>query len=168
MRNTFMLSALLALACSGGASPPERPGRDGAEPGAADVVIHEGLEYRATTAVMESFPVQLATTVTVTNRGAETVSLILPDGCAVLLRAYRDGAATTPAYDAGGNTICTAALQEFTIQPNATQQLQGRSDAREILGDSLPDGSYQLRALVRPNGGQVEVPAGRVELAVPR
>ena len=161
MRIIMLLTILVGLGCGREATPPHAPAG-----GAA--VVRDGLEYRAETAVMESFPVQLATTVTITNRGASLVRLTLPDGCAVLLRAYRSADARAPAYDALHNVVCTLALQEVTIPPGERQQLAARSDAREILGDSLPDGTYHLRALVRPNGGEVEVPAGTVPLAVPR
>lgn len=157
----LLLAVLIAAGCARETTTPDGPGG-----GAA--VVHDDVEYRAETAVMESFPVQLATTVTLTNRGTTPVTLTLPDGCAVLLRAYRSENATTPAYDAQRNVACTLALQEVTLPPGDREQFSTRSDAREILGDSLPDGTYHLRALVRPNGGVVEVPAGVVQLAVPR
>lgn len=160
MRRLLLLSILLA-GCAREATPPAADGPDAA-------LLHGGLEYTADTRVMESFPVQLATTVTIANRGSAPVTLTLPDGCAVLLRAFRSATGTVPAYDALHNVVCTLALQEVTIPPGGREQFSTRSDAREILGDSLSDGTYWLRALVRPNGGEVEVPAGEVQLAVPR
>ena len=42
------------------------------------------------------------------------------------------------------------------------------TDAAIILGNNLPNGTYWLTAVLRPYGSAIEVPAGRVDLAVQR
>jgi hypothetical protein len=158
----MMLAGLLLVPACAGTEPPD-PVED-----VRQSVSRDGIEYRAETQVLESFPVQLRTSVTVTNRSGSTVMLELPDGCAVLLRAYRDPAGGRPAWDQGQVAVCTMAIQEIRVAAGERRSFEGRSDAREILGDSLPDGSYRLTAVVRPKGTTVEIPAGQVQLGVPR
>lgn len=161
LRSEIAACVLLLGGCAGSEPPP---GTDRASSPATQA----GVEYRADTQVLESFPVQLRATVTLLNRTGETVMLELPDGCPVLLRAYREGVGSKPAWDQGNVLVCTLAIQEVRLAPGESRTFQGRSDAREILGDSLPDGSYRLTAVVRPNGSTVELPAGSAQLAVPR
>lgn len=159
-------SALLALAaaCTGGPAPGN-PADDAASDVAQPAVrTPNGLEYHADTRILESYPVQLHTTVSITNTTTAPVSITMPDGCTVLLRAYRSATATTPAFDQLKVAICTMALMEATLAPGETSRFEGRTDAGEILGDSLPNGKYWLRAVVRPDGGLVEVGVGEVEL----
>jgi hypothetical protein len=143
------------------AAPDTGAGADGS-------VVVDGVRYSAATAVLESFPVQLHTTVDIENTGAAAAHLQFPSGCVVLLRAYRAAADPSPAWDQGRTVMCTMAIQLLELEPGASRQYGTRTDAREILGDSLPAGAYHLRAYVAVNGGVVEVPAGSVELAVPR
>src|SRR5690606_18542008 len=124
------------------------------------------LRYSASTAIMESFPVQLATTVTVENIGSKPAVLEFSDGCPVLLRAYdspeREGA---PAWDQANLTVCTLAIQTITIEPRESREFKVRTDAREILGDSLPNGRYYLTAVLRKTGWPLELDAGEADLA---
>lgn len=161
MRPAFLLLAVAVLGCS--RDPTEAPayGRDPA-------VRSEGVTYRAETQVLESFPVQLRTLVTITNATTGPVTLTMPDGCIVLLRAYADANATRPVFDQATVRACTMALQDVRLAAGQSVLFEARSDAREVLGERLPDGRYWLRAVLRPNGRVVEVPAGVVELAVPR
>lgn len=158
---------LLALAIASGCSRPEHPAqpefplsRQGAP------VIEGDLQYHADTAIMESFPVQLAATVTAENIGSRPAALEFPDGCAVLLRAYRTPERTgTPAWDQERETFCTMAIQRFTINPGESRQFTVRTDARQILGDSLPNGRYFLTAVLRKAGWTLELHAGEADLA---
>lgn len=154
----------LVLAAFGCASDPT----EGPAYGRGAEVRVEGVTYRAETQVLESFPVQLRTVVTMTNTGTAPVTLTMPDGCIVLLRAYADAAATRPVFDQRTVLSCTMALVDVRIAAGQSVQFETRSDAREVLGDRLPDGRYHLRAVVRPDGREIEVPAGVVELAIPR
>ncbi len=126
-----------------------------------------GVVYQADTRIMESFPVQLRSIVTVENRTSDEVTITLPDGCAVLLRAYRTADRTgDPAWDESRAVACTMALQEIVLAPGAAKELTGSTiSAAHILGDSLPAGRYYLTAVVRPNGQLVEMEAGEADLA---
>lgn len=161
MTRALLPLLLVGLGCA--SDPTESPayGRDPA-------VRADDITYHAETQVMESFPVQLRTIVTITNTGNAPVTLTMPDGCIVLLRAYTSADATRPVFDQATVRACTMALQDVRIPAGQSVQFETRSDAREVLGNRLPDGLYYLRALLRPNGRQVEVPAGAVQLAVPR
>ncbi|HEU5208775.1 MAG TPA: BsuPI-related putative proteinase inhibitor [Longimicrobiales bacterium] len=155
----LVLSLLVGCTSSG---DPQEPAD------AALLVRADGVEYSADTAVMESFPVQLRTTVTATNRSSRTIDLTFPDGCVVLLRVYRDEARTELAWDQAEHVGCTMALVEWSLAPGASRQATVQTDAAAILGTTLPDGRYWLAAVLRPEGRSVEVPAGPVDLAVPR
>jgi hypothetical protein len=157
-----MWAVCVVLAACAGTEPP------GPAEETRQSVSRGGIEYRADTRVLESFPVQLRTSVVMTNRSGATVTLELPDGCPVLLRAYREAAGGRPVWDQGQVLVCTMAIQLVALAAGESRTFEGRSDAREILGDSLPDGSYRLVAVVRPNGTAVEIPADTVPLAVPR
>lgn len=150
---------LLVVACA--KNGPEAPG-------AAASVSDAGIEYRAETRVLESFPVQLRTTVTMTNASAAGMDIEMPGGCPALLRAYRAQDTVRAAFDQANVRVCTMQLLQFRLAAGESRTFEGSSDAAEILGDSLPDGRYRLRAVMRPNGRLVEVPAGEVSLAINR
>lgn len=158
---------LLLLALAAGCSRPEHPAQPEFPITRQGTPVTEGdLQYVAETAIMESFPVQLATSVTVANVGSRPAALEFPDGCPVLIRAYRTPDRTgTPAWDQAHETFCTMAIQHFTINPGESRKFTARTDARQILGDSLPNGRYFLTAMLRKTGWTLELPAGEVELA---
>ncbi len=163
-RATHLIAGCLTaiLACAG-SSDPQEP----ADP-AAMSVVRSGIQYTADTQVMESFPVQIATIVTVTNTGNRRVGLTFPDGCVVLLRAYHDAARSRLAWDQGDHVGCTMALVSVDLPPAGRKDVTARTNAADILRDELPDGEYWLEAVLRPDGRVVAIPAGSVELAVPR
>lgn len=159
---TIALAAGAQAACTG-AREPVQP-----DP-ASEVRVFESVEYRAETQVMESFPVQLRTRATVTNRAGRTAEVVFPDGCVVLLRAYRSPERSgPPAWDQAGAVGCTMALVEVALAPGEAREFSTGASARDILGDSLPDARYYFTAVLRPGGTEVEVAAGDAELAVPR
>src|SRR5688500_2974948 len=102
MKRSLFAAAALALAvaaCATGVDPEGPP--------ASAAVLQGDVEYRATTAILESFPVQLHTSVEMRNRSASRVELQLGSGCPVLLRVYKDEARTVLAWDQGRNLACT-------------------------------------------------------------
>lgn len=163
MKTTRLLSLLLpgVIACSsGGDSVTDAP---------STVHVVGDVEYSAETAIMESFPVQLATTVTLRNTSNADLELLFGDSCVVRLRAYGNAERSgEPAWDQSRSMGCVAMIFEDTIPAGDTVQYRARSDGYEILGDSLPDGRYWLSAVLDPAGERVEVPAGVVDLGVPR
>lgn len=159
-RSWLAALAVLAAACA----TPESPLDPQTSPQPARLV--DGVAYRADTAILESFPVVLRTEVTVRNETAAPVSIQLADGCTVLLRAYRtETRAGAPAWDQLRSAICTMQLVGIDLAPGEEEKLGVMVNAREILGDSLPNGTYYLTAVVRPVGGTVEIAAGRADLA---
>jgi hypothetical protein len=129
-----------------------------------------GFEIAADVAVMESFPVQLAGSMTFTNREAEERTL-QTDVCWPLLRAYLPGDETTPVWDQLEEGAC-AMLQPRTdvVQPDASIRFETPiASAADILDDDLPDGTYRITVYFQVMGeGEIEREAGEVELAVPR
>lgn len=125
-----------------------------------------GVEYSADTRVMESFPVQLATEVTMTNRSNAAVRVTFPDGCVVTLRAY-DG--DREVWDQRILILCAQAQVPVDLAPGASTTFTTHTDAAQILSSGgLPDGRYRLVAVLRPDGQEVRLDAGTVDLAIPR
>lgn len=161
--------ALVAIvACSSSNAPTS----DGEPPGNGSrqrsAVIQDSIEYRADVAVMESFPVQLAGRVTITNRSEETRTVTFPDGCVALLRAYRPGEGDA-VWDQAEDLACTMALVPVELAPGATQEVSTpTASGFDILGDDLPDGEYRIAIYLRPDGGLIEIDAGTTDLAIPR
>lgn len=131
----------------------------------ASLRVVQGVEYAAETRVMESFPVQLATEVTITNRTASPVTLTFPDGCVVTLRAYQG---ERQVWDQRTLILCTAAIVEVKLAPGASRSFDARTDAAQILNAGLPDGKYRIEAVLTPSGATVRLDAGTVDLAIPR
>lgn len=159
-RPVVALTLLVAACSSGGDAVTDAP---------ADSRSVDGIVYSAQTAVAESFPVQLYVTATARNPAGNAARLTFPDGCIVTIRAYdNEGRSGDPVWDQSRGLMCTMAIEERTVPGGGALELRAASDARDVLGDSLPDGRYWLAAVLRPNGARVEVPAGSADLAVPR
>lgn len=161
LRSPTLLLVALVAASSGCGSRDDATRPDAA---GADVVTVGDIRYTASTVVLESYPVQLRTTVRARATGAPR-TLEIGGGCEVFLRAYHDDQLV---WDQQRAVFCTMQLQRLTVPADTDLVLGTSTDAAEILGDSLPDGSYRLEALVNRVGGGVPVPAGSVELSVPR
>jgi hypothetical protein len=164
MKNRYarLLSLLLLVplaACANGTGP------DGPSPTS---VVQGDVEYMAETLIMESFPVQLQTIVRMRNRRSSRVEVQLGSGCPVLLRVYRNEARTQLVWDQGSRIACTKEIQIVSLTSGETAERSTRTNAREILGDSLPDGRYYLSAYVQVVGARLTIPAGAADLAVPR
>ncbi len=158
--------AALAATCDDEAGTAPDSGNPSSPPAAGAPVVEDDVEYRADMAIMESFPVQLAVRVTITNQGSEEAELTFPDGCVALLRAYRDGERV---WDQSSDIACTMALVGMTLAPGESREVGAPNvSAYEILGESLPDGEYEIRAYLRPDGDEIEVTAGMAPLAIPR
>lgn len=161
------IAALLALAGGCADNGAERTGPQPGRP-LEGVAERGGLEYAATVQVMESFPVQLAGTVTITNTTDERQEVTFPDGCVVLLRAYRQEG-SEPVWDQASDIACTMALVDVALEAGESREFRSpTSSAADVLGDRLPDGSYRIAVYLRPEGEELEIFAGTVELAVPR
>jgi hypothetical protein len=94
------------------------------------------------------------------------VDLTFPDGCKVLTRVYRDEARRSLAYDMTQVMGCTMAIEEYRMAPAAVREFNAPTiSAATILGDSLPNGTYYISAVLRPNGKRIELEAGSAPLA---
>lgn len=153
------MSALLVVAACGGSGSPSD-----LDEGAA-TRVQDGIRYTAETRIMESFPVQIAVTVTLTNTSAGVVRTVFPDGCVVTLRAYRG---SEQVWDQRMLILCTDALVEVDLAPGESASYETATSAAAILGPNLPDGRYRLEAVLRPGGAPITLDAGEVDLAIPR
>ena len=157
-----LFTFLTVLSACSNSSEPNGPGlgNRGAR------LVQDNLEFQAETLIMESFPVQLRTVVHVTNATTAPADLTFPDGCKVLMRVYRDAARRSLAYDMTRVMGCTMAIEEFRIAPAAVREFDAPTiSAATILGDSLPNGTYYISAVLRPNGKRIELDAGSAQLA---
>jgi hypothetical protein len=155
-----VLLAATAAACANSVAPGESP--------SAGSVVQDGIEYSAETLVLESFPVQLSTTVRIRNRTGSRAQVRLGSGCPVLLRVYRNEARTALAWDQGRVLACTKEIQIVDLAAGDSAERTARTNARAILADSLPDGRYHVSAYVQVIGTPVLLAAGSADLAIPR
>ena len=153
---------LLAAACAN----PTRTAPDAAQRSNA----LRGIDFQPQVAVLESFPIQLAGSVQITNRRETAVALTFPSECVALLRVYeRQGTRNAPVWDQRGIPTCETESITLHLTPGGTASVRvPTATAYEILGDSLPDGSYRLTVYLQPNGNVIEAEAGLVDLAVRR
>jgi hypothetical protein len=157
-RYSHIARMLVVLAAAAGCAPNDTP--DGAEP--AEVYVADGIEYRARTALLGSYPVRLRTWVTVTNRSNEEVLLRFPDDCPVLLQVRaRTGEVR---WDQAGAEPCAGSPTERRLPPGDSVVFETLASAPAILGDSLPDDVYVLSAYLRPGNRGVLLQAGRANL----
>ena len=157
----------LAAGCASSTSP-DNGGRDGDQGPRTGTIVQNEIEYSGDVLVMESFPVQLVGEATITNRGSSTRTVVFPDGCVALLRAYRPGE-STPVWDQATEVACTMALVEVELRSGESREFKTPTvSAYEILDDGLPDGRYRIAIYLRPDSGVAEVEAGTVDLAIPR
>ena len=167
MHSFAWLFAAVIFACAGTPTNGTDPPTDGGP--RTDVVIRGNIEYRGDVMIMESFPVQLSGRVTITNLGTDTETVVFPDGCVALLRAYRPGE-SAPIWDQGSEMACTMALVPVTLAPGESEDVRTpTSSAYDILGDEHPDGEYRITIYLRPTeSSPVEVEGGTTQLAIPR
>jgi hypothetical protein len=158
-----LLALVLAVAlagCLSSVSPDEAP--------ASAAVVQGDIEYTAETLILESFPVQLHTIVRMRNRTRSATEIRFGGGCPVQIRAYRNEARTSLAWDQGRVIACTKEIQIVTLKSGESAERNARTDARAILGDSLPDGKYYFSAYVQVVGAPFLIPAGAADLSIPR
>lgn len=166
-----LMAALVVTACTTAGNPDsetQQPAPDVAAAGETGRATAAAMHYTADLRVMESFPVQLDARMQVHNPTTQKATLELPGGCPLLLSAYRDAARTDLAWDQGQAIVCTQQLQIVDLAPSAQQEFTSRSDARAVLGDSLPDGTYHMSARLVVNDTVITHTVGAVQLAVPR
>lgn len=165
LRSRYLLLSLFSAMALGAACRLASEAT-GSNPRLVDgAVIVGGVTFRAETAVLESFPVQLRVRVIASNESAAPVRFTT-GGCRVLLRAYRTpGHGGAPAWSQEHGAICIMDLELVRLQPGQSREYTTRASARQILGDSLPNGRYRLEAAFYKDGALVPLDAGEVDLA---
>ena len=137
--------------------------------GGSPVPGPEGFEATGDLAIMESFPVQLAGSMTFENVSAETRTL-RTGTCWPLLRAYRPGE-DEPVWDQSEEGACNLfAVREDEVAPDGAVRFESPIvSAAEVLDDELPDGAYEMTIYFHPlESDEIEIELGEVDLAVPR
>jgi hypothetical protein len=82
------------------------------------------------------------------------------------MRVYRDASRQSLAYDMTRVMGCTMAIEHFRIGGAAVREFDAPTiSAATILGDSLPNGTYYISAVLRPNGKRIDLDAGSAQLA---
>lgn len=168
-RLILIVLAIGLVACGeeGPGSPTEDPAPN-RNPIGSGLEARDKIEYFGVVWVMESFPVQLMGEMRMTNIDEADAQLIFPDGCVVLLRAYTP-TGNTPVWDQAQDVACTQATVEVNLAPAAARTFStATSSAADILGATLPDGTYRITVYARPNDGIVEIDVGTVALGIPR
>ena len=128
-----------------------------------------GFEVTADLAIMESFPVQLAGSMTFRNETDESRTLVT-DECWPLLRAYEPGE-DEPVWDQIEEGACNLfAPREDEVEPGDGVRFESPVvSAADVLDDELPDGAYEMTIYFRAMGGEeIEIALGEVDLAIPR
>jgi hypothetical protein len=129
----------------------------------------EGFEATGDLAIMESFPVQLAGSMTFTNV-SDRARTLLTATCWPLLRAYRPGE-DEPVWDQSEEGACNLfAVREDVVAPNGTVRFESPViSAADVLDDELPDGAYEMTIYFHPlESDEIEIELGEVDLAIPR
>ena len=128
-----------------------------------------GFEARGDLAIMESFPVQLAGSMTFRNESDDTLTL-RTGTCWPLLRAYRP-AEDEPVWDQSEEGACNLfAVREDEVAPGAEVRFESPVvSAADVLDDDLPDGAYEMTIYFHPlESDEIEIGLGAVDLAIPR
>lgn len=128
-----------------------------------------GFEVAGDLAIMESFPVQLAGSMTFHNDTDETLTLRTGE-CWPLLRAYRPGE-DDPVWDQSEEGACNLfAVREDEVAPAGSVRFESPVvSAADVLDDELPDGAYEMTIYFHPlESDEIEIALGEVDLAVPR
>ena len=150
-------------------------GCGGEAPTAPGTLRLDGLVFRGSVDVRESFPVQLGFRLVARNTGDAEVHLVT-DGCGLGALAYRDpDRSGPPAWNGRPAGACRASPAPVTVPAGDSVEWSQEYSAGEVLGDSLPDGRYFFTASLgrvslagSDASRRIEVAAGEAVLAVPR
>jgi len=133
-----------------------------ARPPLRDVLTHDFITYKATSTVAGGV-VQGKVTATLTDAGGYLVQY--PKECVVELVAYRtgerrDSAPRSGAPDWRANRSCASGWQQTSLNRGQSISFDATTSAREILGSSLPEGTYYFAAIVHTRTRNVWLSAG--------
>ena len=124
-----------------------------------------GLAYTAE--LVESGPEILIGTVTISNRGLVPRTLRFPDPCVAMFRFH--DRAQRPVWDQHPtNKTCVPPGIDVVLEPGEAREFERFAYAPAILTASdLPGGRYRIVLYVRPDGREVTLELGEVELLRP-
>jgi hypothetical protein len=153
---------LVLTGCGGAADDPlPAPRGDNTADNSSEVVM-ESVEYTAEATLQGTV---LEVRVRLRNAAESVHDLTFPDGCVVLVRVHADASRSgSPAWDQRDHAFCTMALEMVSLQPGESHTYETSVETAELRGAGLPEGELHLTAYLRPDGGEVEVPAGSVRL----
>lgn len=125
------------------------------------------ITYTVGTSVSPGSGASVHATVTLTHAGSSVVEY--PKACAVELVAYRsrerrDTAARSGAPDRRDSRSCVDGWQQRVLKPGQSIVLETAPLVRDILGSSLPDGTYYFAVVVHTRTRDVWLSAGSAEL----
>ena len=123
-----------------------------------------GLTYSAISATSSD---SLTTTVTIRNDGSRTAGLTLGGSCPVAIVVYAGstGGTQTAVWDQGAwrartGVACSSTPQLVSISRGESREYSSSVAVADVLGDSLPAGSYSFVARIAFQLGGINVPAG--------
>jgi hypothetical protein len=131
-----------------------------------DSLTHDFITYKATSTVGLG-AVQGKVTATLTHAGGMLVDY--PRECVVELVAYRardsrDSAPRSGAPDWRSSRSCAPGWQQTGLNRGQSISFDATTSAREILGSSLPEGTYYFAAIVHTRSRHVWLAAGSGQL----
>lgn len=152
---------LLVVACSGD-----------------NILSPSNLDISASSSVIAALPYQrtatpgIETIVTLRNNTSQPIPVRFGDGCFDGLRIFKTADLSgTPVYSNDGPRVCAAiGILPSALAPGETRQATLYVAMKDVLGSSLPNGTYYVDARVTmfiPQlvSGMVDVDAGSVNLA---
>ena len=126
-------------------------------------VTHDLITYTASSVVLND-AVQGRVIGTLTNAGGMLTEY--PAACAMEIVAYRsrehrDAAPRSGTPDWRSTRPCSAAWQQVTLFSGQSKVFDFVASAREVLGISLPDGTYYFAAVVHTRSRHIWLSAGQ-------
>jgi hypothetical protein len=108
---------------------------------------------------------------TMTNTGLHRVRRAIGGGCPVTIAAYagENSATGAPVWDQSewrsqAKVACAYSLALLSLSPGESKEYRASAAIRDVLGDSLPAGTYSFLARADFEQGVVSVPAGEATL----
>jgi hypothetical protein len=148
---------LLGTACAEGSLPTEATR-------APEVAVADaGVTYRAVSVVSSVSPLVVRTEISATNASAKSIEIRVASHCMVLLRVWNNAPYEgKPVWDQTDEArACTTLVRPVVLAPGESRVFAG--EARPPLAK----GRYFLSALLRKEGGGIEVATGNASIDVP-
>jgi hypothetical protein len=125
------------------------------------------LQWTASPVTLSGDSVRAVVTGTVVNANTALVSLA-PLECPLQLRVYRDRARRDAAPRSGApdwtQPVCTSPMRDKGVRRGETETYQTAVPVRDILGSSLPSGTYYFAVVARAEGMEMTLSAGELNL----